>query len=136
VGSTKFKNVSFAVFPDDQEPWSDLPIGRRGIIGIPILLGLGSLRWAEDGTVEVGMKSAPADPLKSNLFFDDDHLVVTAKLQQTKILATLDTGAQTTDLYEAFAKQFGKLVSDSGQSDKTEVRGPLTVRRCASALIA
>ena len=43
VGDVHFNNVSFAVFPDDQEPWSDLPVGRRGLIGIPIVLGLRSL---------------------------------------------------------------------------------------------
>ena len=109
VGDIHFNNVSFAVFRDDQEPWSDLPIGRRGLIGIPIILGLRSLRWSQDGVVEIGMKSASSDSRGSNLFFDDDHLVVEAHLGQRKILATLDTGAQTTDLYENFAKEFANL---------------------------
>lgn len=98
VGGTHFNNVSFAVFPDDQEPWSGLPVGRRGLIGIPVILGLRSLRWSQDGMVEIGMKSVSADARGSNLFFDDDHLVIEAELGQRKILATLDTGAETTDL--------------------------------------
>ncbi|HLJ18413.1 MAG TPA: retropepsin-like aspartic protease [Bryobacteraceae bacterium] len=104
VGGIHFSNVSFAVFPDDEEPWSDLPVGQRGLIGIPVILGLRSLRWSQDGMVEIGMKSVSADARGSNLFFDDDHLVIEAELGQRKILATLDTGAQTTDLYENFAK--------------------------------
>lgn len=122
VGSTHFKNVSFAIFRDDQEPWSVLPPGRRGLIGIPIVLGLRTLRWSQDGRVEIAMKSAPANPLESNLFFDDDHLVVAGDLEQRRILATLDTGAQTTDLYEAFAKEFRALAA-AGEKDTTEVRG-------------
>ncbi len=123
VGNIRFRNVSFAVFRDDQEPWSELPAGRRGLIGIPIILGLGSLRWTQDGRVEIGMKSASADHRVSNLFFDDDHLVIAAGLGHRKILATLDTGAETTDLYEAFAQQFADLLSESGRKDTTEVRG-------------
>lgn len=38
-------------------------------------------------------------------------------------LATLDTGAQTTDLYENFAKAFASLVNEAGMKDSTEVRG-------------
>ncbi len=70
VGNTHFGNVSFVVFPDDQEPWSVLSPGRRGILGIPILLGLRTLRWSKNGRVEVGFKSAPFDLRKSNLYFD------------------------------------------------------------------
>jgi hypothetical protein len=69
------------------------------------------------------MKSGPAGGRGSNLFFDDDHLVIEAELGQRKILATLDTGAQTTDLYENFAKEFANLVSEAGKKDTTEVRG-------------
>ena len=123
VGKSRFQNVSFAVFQDDQEPWSDLPIGRRGLIGIPIILGLRSLRWTQDGSVEIGMRSAPTDHRRSNLFFDEDHLVVAARVNQKQIFATLDTGAQTTDLYQAFAKEFEDLVAQAGKKDATEVRG-------------
>ena len=122
VGEIRFRNVSFAVFRDDQEPWSVLPAGRRGVIGISVVLGLRTLRWSQDGTVEIGMKPAPADPRKSNLFFDDDHLVVAGYLGKSKVLATLDTGAETTDLYEAFAKQFTALL-EAGTKGTKEVRG-------------
>jgi len=123
VGDIRFANVSFAVFRDDQEPWSVLPAGRRGLIGVPIILGLGTLQWSQVGAVTIGMKPAPLEPRKSNLFFDDDHLVVESALNHQRIVATLDTGALTTDLYAAFAKQFGALLAAGGKSDRTEVRG-------------
>jgi predicted aspartyl protease len=123
VGQIHFRDVSFAVFPDDQEPWSVLPVGHRGLLGIPILLGLRNLSWNRDGTVAIGMRSTRLDIPKSNLCFDDDHLAITAFFQDRKILASLDTGALTTDLYETFAKEFATLVSKSGKKDSTEVRG-------------
>jgi hypothetical protein len=123
VGEIQFRNVSFAVFPDEQEPWSVLPVGRRGLIGIPIILGLRTLRWSQDGTMEIGMKAAAADPRRANLFFDDDHLVVEGRVGKSKVIATLYTGAQTTDLYEPFAKQFTTLLAETGTKGTTEVRG-------------
>jgi hypothetical protein len=120
VGEIHYTNVSFAVFPDDQEPWSDLAPGRRGILGIPVMLGFRTLRWSQDGAVEIGAKAAPLrDP---NLFFDDDHLAVAGDLGEKKILATLDTGAEDTDLYEPFTKTFAALTG-GGKKDSTEVRG-------------
>ena len=51
------------------------------------------------------------------------YLVVAAGLGQRTVIATLDTGALTTDLYEAFATEFANLLSQSGKKDTTEVRG-------------
>jgi hypothetical protein len=122
VGDIHFKNVSFAVFKDDQEPWSDLEEGRRGLIGIPIILGLRTLRWSQDGTVEIGAKAGALRDERTNLFFDDDHLAIAGNLGSSRILATLDTGAEGTDLYAAFTKTFAAL-TDGGKKDVTEVRG-------------
>ena len=63
------------------------------------------------------------DTRKSNLCFDDDHLVVSAGFQEKKNFDSLDTVPLTTDLYETFAKEFATLVSKSGENDSTEVRG-------------
>jgi hypothetical protein len=93
------------------------------LLGIPVIIGFRTLRWSQDGTVEIGKPSASFAPPEANLFFDDDHLVIAAGLGQRTVLATLDTGALTTDLYEAFAKEFASLLSASGKKDTTEVRG-------------
>jgi len=121
VGNVHLRNVSFAVFPDTSEPWSMLPAGRRGILGIPIIVALRTLRWAHDGTVRLGGRTTAFDPGKSNLTFDDDHLVVTAVIQGRNASALVDTGAETTDLFAECAKQFPRL-AESGKKDTTEVR--------------
>jgi hypothetical protein len=123
VGNTHFKDVSFAVFPDNQEPWSGLPLGRRGIIGIPMLVGLPTLRWELAGAVRLAEPSEPFDIRGSNLTFDNDHLVITALVQNQKIAATVDTGAVNTDLYKPFADMFENLLKQYGKRDSTEVRG-------------
>jgi predicted aspartyl protease len=123
VGNVRFKNVSFAVFPDNQEPWPNLPLGRRGIIGIPMLVGFGTLHWTRAGTMQIGDRPEPFDIRKSNLVFDNDHLAVTATVAGQRVLATLDTGAETTDLYKPFADEFASLLAEKGKKDSTEERG-------------
>jgi predicted aspartyl protease len=123
IGNVRFKNVSFAVFPDNQEPWSVLPAGRRGIIGVPMLVGFGTLRWTRKGTLEIGDRPEPLDIRKSNLVFDNDHLAVTATVEGRNVLATLDTGAETTDFYKPFADAYRSLLEENGKKDSIEERG-------------
>ncbi len=123
IGETHFKEVSFAVFPDNQEPWVDLPVGRKGIIGMPMLVGLGTIRWRKVGNIELAEESQPLNIRDANLIFDNDHLVVSATVQSEKISATVDTGAVSTDLYKPFADKFESLVKKHGKSGTTEVRG-------------
>jgi predicted aspartyl protease len=123
IGNSHFRNVSFAVFPDAQEPWSNLEPGRRGIIGMPLLVGLGTIRWEVAGDVQFAQPSAVFDIRASNLAFDNDHLVVSAVAEDRNIAATVDTGAVTTDLYKPFADLFEELLNRKGRKDSTEVRG-------------
>jgi predicted aspartyl protease len=123
VGNTRLKNVSFAIFPDEQEPWSVLPPGRRGAIGIPVLLALRTLRWTQDGTFETGARAGLGDARKPNLYFDNDHLVMVVGFQQRELLVTLDTGAEGTDLHIGFADEFPSLLNELGKKDSTEVKG-------------
>ncbi len=123
IGETHFKDVSFAVFPDNQEPWVGLPVGRKGIIGMPMLVGLRTLRWQKTGDIELATESHPFNIRDANLVFDNDHLVLSATVQGEKIYATVDTGAVSTDLYKAFADKFGALLKKYGKTDTKEVRG-------------
>jgi len=123
VGSTEFKDVSFAVFPDNQEPWSDLPVGRKGILGMPLLVGLQTLRWETHGGANFGNPPQPFDLQKANLTFDQDHLVATAMIENQEVSGTVDTGATRTDLYRRFADRFADLLKRGGKKDSTEVHG-------------
>ena len=41
IGHTRVENVAFYVLPDDQPPFNQLEPGRRGILGLPVVLALG-----------------------------------------------------------------------------------------------
>jgi hypothetical protein len=73
--------------------------------------------------VTVGLAPGSLDPRKANLFFDDDHLFAVVGTQKERVLLTLDTGAETTDLYEGFARRFATLLERSGKKESKEVRG-------------
>jgi hypothetical protein len=122
VGDAHLRNVSFAVFPDDGEPWSSLPPGRRGLLGMPVIVAFRTLRWASDGTVRIGENPEKLDMHKANLIFDNDHLAVRVAFQGRNALASVDTGAEGTDLFREFALQFPSVM-ESGRKGSTEISG-------------
>lgn len=121
LGGVTFHDVSFAILPD-VEPWRSMPAGRGGIIGIPLLLPQGCIRWTRGGSWELGCRAdRTAEP--ANLSFNGNHLLVAAEVSGQRVFLTLDTGAETTDLNENFARQFAGLVQREGTRDTTSVSG-------------
>jgi hypothetical protein len=124
IGKMHFHNVSFAVFPDDQEPWSLVPKNERGIIGLPIMVAMGNFAWSADGTIRAAEKSQPLKVQHSNLFFDGGKRpVVTATFEGTDVFMSLDTGAMNTDVYSGFARTFPEYLAQHGTKSTNEIRG-------------
>ena len=122
LGSTIFHDVSFAILPD-VEPWTSMPPGRGGIIGIPILLHLGCIRWTKDGNWEIGCTTAATGPDTANMVFYRNRLLVAASVWDRRVFMTFDTGAETTDLNASFARQFADQMLRMGAKDTTRVNG-------------
>jgi hypothetical protein len=92
-----------------------------GIVGMPILLALGVIRWSPDGTVEIG-SPAPAVRGDANLVFDRNRLLLRTRVFGRDVLTTLDTGASTTDLNANFADAFPQAVQ-GGKQGTTDITG-------------
>jgi predicted aspartyl protease len=122
VGDVELANVTFFVGPDDQEPWSVLPSGRRGLLGIPVILAFRTLRWARSGTMRIGEPPAAFDVHTSNVVFDNDHLAVRVAFERRTAFAVVDTGAEGTDMFREFSVQFPSTMA-SGTKGSTQVRG-------------
>lgn len=122
IGSTTFHDVTFAILPD-VEPWRSMPPGHGGIIGIPILLHLGCIRWIKGGTWELGCDVPKHDSDAANLVFYGNHLLVAATFANRQVFMKFDTGAQTTDLNANFARDFAKEIQHSGTRNTTAVSG-------------
>ncbi len=72
VGGIQFRNVSFAVI-EGSGPIADADIG---IVGMPILLALGVIRWSPDGAVEIGSPAPRVRADQENLVFDRNRLLL------------------------------------------------------------
>ena len=123
IGGTRFRNVSFAVI-EGTGPIADVD---AGIVGMPILLALGAIRWSPDGTMEIG---SPALRVRgdANLVFDRNRLLLRTRVFGRDVLTTLDTGASATDLNANFADTFPHAVlgAKKGKTDVTGVGGTQT----------
>jgi hypothetical protein len=71
---------------DDQEPWTDLQPGERGALGISVLHAFRTLRFSNDGTLEIGFPSK-RQVQQSNLCFHDSIAIVGAELEKETRLA-------------------------------------------------
>jgi clan AA aspartic protease (TIGR02281 family) len=117
IGGTRFRNVSFAVI-EGTGPLADVD---AGIVGMPILLALGAIRWSPDGTVEIG-SPAPRVRDDANLVFNENRLLLRMRVFGRDVLTTLDTGANTTDLNANFATTFPQAVQGA-KKGTTEITG-------------
>ena len=124
LGNVHLAQVAFYVLSDKQPPFNDLPVGSRGILGIPVILALQTLRWnPKGGTFECGFPAKPEDIRHANVAFDDASPVTQVFIQRRPLEFSLDTGAQQTDLYPAFAKEFANFVGDYGKKETHKLAG-------------
>jgi predicted aspartyl protease len=122
VGSMIFHDVSFAILPD-VEPWKSMPAGHGGIIGVPVLLQLGCIRWMKGGTWEIGCRDDRSGSDTTNMVFFGNHLLLAPTVANRQSFMTLDTGAETTDLNANFAREFAREIQDVGTKSATRVEG-------------
>ena len=101
IGNIHLRDVSFLVDRDDD---------HDGLLGLPLLVALGTLRWNSDGTMELGFPSRPRDLASANLCLDDGQLVTEAAFGSEKLNLLVDTGTFETLLFPTFSDQFAKTV--------------------------
>ena len=121
IGGMRFRSVSFEVITPPDGPFQDVEIG---IVGLPIQLALGSIRWLKDDIVEIGAATPPSGS-SPNLVFDTDpsRLLIEAEVLGKRVQATLDTGATTTDLNANFADLFPDVLSRDGKRGTADITG-------------
>jgi hypothetical protein len=117
IGKCDLRNVPLLVLPDSQPPMDELPRGERGIIGLPVLLALGTLRWSADGTFEIGGSSSTG--ASQTLCFDELLPIVRVEWEGKPLDFVLDTGnVAGTQLWERFAQEHRDLIQEHGVKAK------------------
>lgn len=122
IGGLRLRNVGFAVFPDAGEPWVNLAPGRRGLLGWPVIMAAGGVRWRASGTAEFGEFAAAPETRNANLCMMHNRPAVRVTIEGRAVTFALDSGAVNTDIYALFGTEFPALVA-SGKRRSIEVRG-------------
>ncbi len=122
IGNFHFRNVPFLVIADTGEPWNELPQSRHGIIGLPLLLAMRTLRWTPMGKVEFGFPSQALHAGTCNMLFHNSNPVINVVVEKKHLDFTLDTGAVDTDLNPPFAKSLPALMK-SGAPETRSIEG-------------
>ena len=122
IGGLHLQNVPFIVIADAEEPWNQLPKQRHGIIGIPVLIAMHTLRWSPAGTFEAGFPSKAASPKNGNMLFQNSNPVIDVVADGQHLNFTLDTGATDTDLNPAFAKALPSIMK-GGKPESHSIEG-------------
>ena len=123
VGGTRLRHVAFLVIGDDQQPFVDLALHERGVLGIPVLLAFESFRWTVDGAFEIAVPTPRRDRHAANLCFDGATPVTEGRWGDRRITLHLDTGAIGTHLWPKFARDFAALLSESAVPGTKRVTG-------------
>jgi hypothetical protein len=113
IGGTRMQDMPLLVLPQSQAPFNDLPAGRRGILGLPAILALQSIRWTSRGGCQTGFPSTSSD--ESNLVFNNLFPLTRVGFGTAQLTFVLDTGNQDgTQLWERFGRDFAPLVAERG----------------------
>jgi hypothetical protein len=123
IGGIVMNNVAFLIASDEQQPFAQMDPGERGLIGLPVLLALGSIHWSPDGRFEADRTPQPQNIAASNLFFDDLMLITQAGFERQELPFIVDTGAETTDLWPKFAAAASDLIRNSSRRESHSVTG-------------
>jgi hypothetical protein len=105
AGSFRLRNVPFCVLPDSQPGFVADPESAPAILGLPVIMAFGSVRWDSDGNLEIGVPSKRPKLQDSNICFDGSSLLVEAEVARRKLSFILDTGNPTTMLFSSFAEE-------------------------------
>src|SRR6202050_593057 len=123
LGSLELRNVAFLVVTKDAQPFVDMEPGQRGLIGLPVLLELGSVTWNREGAFEADLSPSGRNLSAANICFDDLNLITEARFEGHAYPFVLDTGAVTSDLWPRFAGVARDLIRTSSTHESHTVTG-------------
>ncbi|HEV2135267.1 MAG TPA: aspartyl protease family protein [Terracidiphilus sp.] len=122
IGGLHLRNVPFFVLQDSGEPFAKMAVGTRGLLGLPVMLAMQSVRWDSEGWFTLGSNAHVRHPSAQNLLFHGTTAIVEVAVNGRALIFSLDTGAVDTDLNAGFAKALPELVA-RGKKETRAITG-------------
>jgi hypothetical protein len=108
--------------PDSQEPWIELPSGKKGLIGLPVAVALKAISWSSNGTFEIGFEPSSSAVRKDEICFDGLNPITRAHSEGKELDFILDTGNSAgTQLWSRFSHDFSERVKQEGTKSTKQV---------------
>jgi predicted aspartyl protease len=123
VGGVELRHVVFTVARNGALPFVELPPDKQGILGIPVLVGLGTMRWNSDRLLRIGTEHDRRDSAPANMCFQAVTPVVEGRFRDQRINLWLDTGSSKTYLTQRFAQQFPDVIAVGSKEASMRLRG-------------
>ena len=121
IGNFRLRNVPFLVQADKD---SD----DDGIIGLPVMLALETVRWGSDGMMDIGFPAGGLNVREANLAFGGDKILTTVGFGKRQLDLHLDTGSDDTRLYPRF--DTNTLRFCPAKNRLRRIRGTCCSRKC------
>jgi len=123
AGSVHLRNVPFCVLPDNQPGFAADPESAPAILGLPVLMAFGTIRWDDAGNFDIGFPSKRPRLQDSNICFDSSSLLVEATVARRRLSFILDTGNPTTLLFSSFSEDSPDGAPAGGKRVRREFQG-------------
>src|SRR5688572_16065925 len=125
IGQNQFRDVTILVVPAGELPLRSQPVGRQGIIGLPLLQALGALQWSYDGQCRTGDAISRTDAgSPTRMRIEGPRTFAEVRSDMGPLVFLLDTGNQaTTQLWARFAREFKPLIREKGRKGAVKVNG-------------
>jgi hypothetical protein len=104
VGNTALRDVAFVIGSDAN--FSMLPLGERGVLGIPAAIAVGTFRWEHNRELTLGFPAERFDLGSANLAYDADYPITSAEIDVRKANLGVDSGGKETLLFPPFFDKF------------------------------
>jgi hypothetical protein len=123
VGGFELQHVVFLVTQKGAMPFVELPPDKQGILGIPVLVAFGAMRWNKDRVLRIGMDRDRRDATNPNMCFQAVTPVVEGTYGTQRINAWLDTGNGKTYLTQRFMRRFPDATEAGAKEESARLRG-------------
>jgi len=123
IGGATVRNVVFLVLPDSAMSFPQIGYQIRGIVGHPVIAGLGEVTLTRDGHLRAAAHAQPvAAGAEPNLCLDGLDNLVRGEAGGESLLLGLDTGAARTQLFPPYHRR-NRAAVEAGQATTLRIGG-------------